>query len=86
MGPLVSHHRDEPDNQGRWFHVNLAVTAGQADYRCAIDVDSHASNTGVEWRVIPIEARAIAALTALAAGYYDLTHTGTSGARDYVRS
>jgi hypothetical protein len=85
-GQLVSHHRDEPDNQGRWFHVNLAVRAGQADYRCAIDVDSHASNTGVEWRVIPIEARAIAALTALAPGYHDLPHTPTSGALDYVRS
>src|SRR5688572_3713709 len=84
-GQLVRHHRDEPDNQGRWFHVNLAVRVGQADYRCAIDVDSHASNIGVEWRGIPIEARAIAAMTAKAPGYYDLAHTATSGALDYVR-
>jgi hypothetical protein len=85
-GQLVSHHRDQPDNQGRWYHINLMVSAPQGEYRCAIDVDSHASNTGVEWRVIPIETRAIAVILALSAGYHDLALNSSSGAIDYIRS
>lgn len=25
VGTLIDHHRDTPDDQGRWFHVNLEV-------------------------------------------------------------
>src|SRR4051794_31528119 len=85
-GNLVSHHRDEPDNQGRWYHIHLIASAPQGEYRCAIDVDSHASNTGVEWRVIPIETGAIAGILALSAGYRDLARSASSGAIDYIRS
>lgn len=85
-GVLVSRVRDTPDSQGRWFHVNLTVTAAGGQYRCAIDVDSHQSNTGVEWRVVPMSTQAVAAMLALPQGYHDLTHTPTSGAWDYVRS
>ena len=45
-GTLVSHARDTPDSQGRWFHVNLLVNASNVQYRCAIDVDSHQSAIG----------------------------------------
>lgn len=85
-GVLASHVRDTPDSQGRWFHVNLTVTAANGQYRCAIDVDSHQSNTGVEWRVVPISAQHVASMLALPQGYHDLAHTSTSGAWDYVRS
>ena len=27
VGTLTGHHRDTPDDQGRWFHVNLDVDA-----------------------------------------------------------
>lgn len=85
-GVLVGSVRDTPDLQGRWFHVNLTVTAAGGQYRCAIDVDSHQSNTGVEWRVVPISAQAVASVLALPQGYHELAHTPTSGAWDYVRS
>lgn len=85
-GVLVGSVRDTPDLQGRWFHVNLTVTAAGGQYRCAIDVDSHQSNTGVEWRVVPISAQVVASVLALPQGYHELAHTPTSGAWDYVRS
>jgi len=85
-GTLVSHARDTPDSQGRWFHVNLLVNASNVQYRCAIDVDSHQSATGVEWRVVPIPATNVTSVLALAQGYHDLQHTASSGAWDYVRS
>jgi hypothetical protein len=50
VGTLIGHHRDTPDDQGRWFHVNLEVMAPDGRYRCAIDVDSKQSATGVQWR------------------------------------
>jgi uncharacterized protein YukJ len=85
-GVLVSHARDTPDSQGRWFHVNLIVNAAAVQFRCAIDVDSHQSSTGVEWRVVPVSATDVASMLALTPGYHDLPHTATSGAWDYVRS
>jgi uncharacterized protein YukJ len=85
-GTLVSHSRDTPDSQGRWFHVNLTVSAANVQYRCAVDVDSHQSSSGVEWRVVPVPAANVAAILALTRGYHDLQHTPASGAWDYVRS
>lgn len=85
-GVLVSHHRDTPDSQGRWFHVNLLISAAGEQYRCAIDVDSHQSDTGVEWRVVPVNASDVASMLALPPGYHELQRTPASGAWDYVRS
>jgi uncharacterized protein YukJ len=56
------------------------------EYRCAVDVDSHQSNTGVEWRVVDVNAADVATVLALAPGYHDLQHTPSSGAWDYIRS
>ena len=85
-GQLIGHRRDPPDAQGRWFHIHMDVSAAGGKYDCAVDVDSHASNTGVEWRVIPIQARDIQAIVSLLPGYHQLANTSTSGAIDYVRS
>jgi len=85
-GQLGGHHRDPLDDFGRWYHVNLEVDAPLGRYRCAIDVDSHASNTGVEWRVVPVPSAKISALLALAEGYHELARTPTSGALDFIRS
>jgi hypothetical protein len=56
--------RDTPDSQGRWFHVTLFVNAAGVEYRCAIDVDSHQSNTGVEWRLVHVSAADVAVMLA----------------------
>jgi len=85
-GDLVKHYRDDPDNQGRWYHVNLLVRASGNDYRCAIDVDSHQSDTGVEWKVIELAKSEWSALTDLAHGYHELARDSSSGAIDYIRS
>jgi len=85
-GTLVRSLRDVPDSQGRWFHVNVFVNVNGVEYRCAIDVDSHQSNTGVEWRVIDINAADVATVLALAPGYHELQRTPSSGAWDYIRS
>jgi hypothetical protein len=86
VGTISDYFRDPPDNFGRYFHGNLRVTAGTATYRCAIDVDSHQSAVGVEWRVLRIGMAEVAGLVGLGPGLHPLASTPTSGALDYVRS
>ena len=85
-GTLTRTVRDTPDSQGRWYHVSLFVNAAGVEYRCAVDIDSHQSNTGVEWRLVHVSATDVAAMLALSPGYHDLQHTPSSGAWDYIRS
>ena len=86
VGTLVSHHRDPPDAQGRWFHVNLVVRASEQTYRCAVDVDSKQSAVGVEWKTVALSGADLGPVDALADGYHDLAMSPTSGAVDFVRS
>jgi len=86
VGTINDYYRDDPDEYGRYFHGNLFLTAPGGSYHCAIDVDSHQSNTGVEWRTVPLEAQEIGSVTGLGPGYYPLTSTPDSGAIDYIRS
>ena len=85
-GTLTRTVRDTPDSQGRWFHVSLFVNAAGVEFRCAVDIDSHQSNTGVEWRLVHVSAADVAAMLALLPGYHDLQHTPCSGAWDYTRA
>lgn len=85
VGMLESHHRDTPDDQGRWFHVNLEVTAPAGRYRCAVDVDSKQSATGVQWQVLTLDRAQLPALFDVSAGYHPVATTPTSGALDYMR-
>ncbi|MDH2392512.1 DUF2278 family protein [Streptomyces sp. HNM0663] len=84
-GTLHRHFRDQPDTQGRWFHVNLEVDAPSGRYRCAVDVDSKQSATGVQWRTLTLPAPAPGPVAALPPGYHDLARTAESGALDFVR-
>lgn len=86
VGDFVGTHRDTPDNQGKWFHVHVMCKAGANTYDCAVDVDSKKSEVGVEWRVVPLEARDVAQVLALGDGYHPLASTSSSGAIDYQRS
>ncbi|MDQ4070125.1 MAG: YukJ family protein [Actinomycetota bacterium] len=86
VGTLLRHHRDRPDTQGRWFHVNLEVSAGGQTYRGAVDVDSKQSAIGVEWRVVALSGADLGPVAGLPEGYHDLAMTATSGAVDFVRS
>ncbi|MEU7297381.1 DUF2278 family protein [Streptomyces exfoliatus] len=85
VGTLYRHFRDQPDSQGRWFHVNLEVDAPDGRYHCAVDVDSHKSNVGVRWKTFTLDAGLIGPPAALAAGYHDLASTPESGALDFLR-
>lgn len=85
-GTLHRHYRDQPDTQGRWFHINLEVDARLGRYQCAVDVDSKKSDIGVQWKVFTLDAAAV--LPTVAASkldYYDLPRTPMSGALDYLR-
>ncbi|MBC2904341.1 DUF2278 family protein [Streptomyces cupreus] len=84
-GTLYRHYRDQPDSQGRWFHVNLEVDAPQGRYHCAIDVDSHKSNVGVQWKAFTLDAVDLGPVPALVRGYHDLASDPDSGALDYLR-
>ncbi|CAL9658899.1 hypothetical protein SUDANB105_06919 [Streptomyces sp. enrichment culture] len=84
-GTLHRHYRDQPDNQGRWFHVNVEVDAPGGRYHCAVDVDSHKSNVGVQWKVFTLKASELGPVAALAQGYHDLAPGSVSGALDYLR-
>jgi len=85
-GTLQSHRRETPDSQGRWYHVHLSVGVGSVPYDCAIDVDSHQSATGVEWRVVPIRTSDLVSILPLAPGYHELQRAPGTGALDYYRS
>jgi hypothetical protein len=85
VGTLTGHRRDTPDNEGRWFHVNLDVTAPAGRYRCAVDVDSKHTTTGVQWRTSTIHPSQLPVLGGLTAGYQPLPMTGPGGAVDYQR-
>ncbi|MFH8576372.1 DUF2278 family protein [Streptomyces zaomyceticus] len=85
VGTLHSHFRDTEDAQGRWFHINLKVDAPAGQYHCAVDVDSHKSNVGVQWKTFVLKASAVGPAAALAPGYHDLASEPDSGAMDYLR-
>ncbi|HEY0639918.1 MAG TPA: DUF2278 family protein [Pseudonocardiaceae bacterium] len=90
VGRLTTWARDTPDAQGRWYHVTLTVAAPAADgterrFRCAVDVDSHASATGVQWKVLRPQASAIGAPAGLAPGYHALPSNRAAGALDHLR-
>jgi hypothetical protein len=84
-GTLTAHHRDPADSFGRWYHVHLTVSAQSHTYDCAIDVDSHMSSVGVEWKVLALRPPEWTALTALPAGFHALVSDAVSGALDYIR-
>ena len=86
VGTLVSHHRDTPDDQGRWFHVNLVVRADGQSYKCAVDVDSKQSAVGVQWRTVTLSGADLGPVDVLPEGYHDLAMAPGSGAVDFVRS
>src|SRR5215210_1603723 len=85
VGTLTSHARDQPDTQGRWYHVNLQLQAPNGSYRCAVDVDSHQSAVGVEWKVLTVPASDLVGISGLAEGYHELAHQQSSGALDLIR-
>jgi hypothetical protein len=85
VGTLHRHFRDRPDDQGRWFHVNLDVDAPAGRHRCAVDVDSKMSAVGVQWKVLTLAGPQMAPLTGLAPGVHPLAPSSGSGALDYQR-
>lgn len=86
IGTINNYFRDDPDDFGRYYHGNLDVNAPNGVYRCAIDVDSKQSNTGVEWRTVPISRNDLNNLLLLGQGFHNLPSTPNSGAIDYIRS
>jgi hypothetical protein len=84
-GVLGGHRRDQPDDQGRWYHVHLEVDAPAGRYHCAVDVDSHRSAVGVQWKVLTLSPEALGPAHTLPPGYHDLAPTPGSGALDLLR-
>ena len=84
-GVLHRSFRDRPDDQGRWFHVNLEVDAPAGRHRCAVDVDSKKSAVGVQWKVATLRSAALGPVPGLPPGVHDLARTPESGALDFQR-
>ena len=84
-GTLTSHFRDTEQNQGRWYHVHLRLTASGREFEAAIDVDSKNSAVGVQWKTLRIAADKIGPLPLPAAGFTALASMAGSGALDYIR-
>jgi Uncharacterized conserved protein (DUF2278) len=72
IGRLHRSHRDEPDTQGRWYHVNLEIDAPAGRYRCAVDVDSKQSAVGVQWKVLDVPAAMLQVVPRMSRGYHAL--------------
>jgi hypothetical protein len=84
-GTLTEHHRDNPDAQGRWYHVNLAIDAGGNAYKVAVDVDSKASAIGVQWKVVDATLAELHLAAATPPGWQLLASNASSGALDHIR-
>src|SRR6478735_7977060 len=84
-GTLVSHERDDPDEFGRWWHVNLKLRSGARDYRVAVDVDSTNSAAGVQWKTIRTTGAKLGWPTPPAPAFTKLASDPTTGAIDVIR-
>lgn len=78
-GTLSAHERDQPNSQGRWFHVKLTVSADAQNYLCAIDVDSKQSNVGVMWKTVVLRPFEWTAITTMSTGFHTLRAGNASG-------
>jgi hypothetical protein len=85
VGSLHRSYRDQPDTQGRWYHVNLEIDAPQGRYRCAVDVDSKQSAVGVQWKVLKVPSAMLKVVPELRAGYHELARAQSAGAVDLIR-
>ena len=86
IGQKSNYFRDPPDNFGRYYHGNVAISTPNGEYHCAIDVDPKFMPDGVQWRVVHIRAIDLASLKALPDGWHALQSTEFAGALDYIRS
>ena len=84
-GTLTKHVRDTPDDQGRWYHVNLQVSAPAGSYRNAVDVDSKQSAVGVQWKVLVVRRSSILPAGGASPGYHELARARDAGALDHIR-
>lgn len=90
MGVAVGayHHfaRDDPDGYGSWYHGKLYLTLPDGQWECALDVATP-MGLGVAYRIVDGASHSdLGPVGALADGWYELEHTATSGALDYVRT
>jgi hypothetical protein len=84
-GTLQSHHRDDPDDFGRWYHVHLRIDDGARVLKAAIDIDSKNSAVGVRWKVLKVTGKQIPLPQPLDAGYTALASAPDTGALDVLR-
>ena len=82
-GTLTGHHRDNPDSQGAWYHVNLDVQATGRNVHVAVDVDSKSSTVGVQWKTLTVKAADLGPAATTPEGFTDLASTPV-GARNWV--
>jgi len=86
LGTFGSFWRDQPDNQGKYYHGHVRVNLpGGEFYNCAIDVDSHQNSIHVEWLLEHLRPAEWAGIFGLANGYHPLASNDMSGAVDYIR-
>jgi hypothetical protein len=84
-GILTSHVRDDPDEFGRWWHVNLRVRSGAREFKVAVDVDSSNSATGVQWKTVRTTSAKLGWPTPPPPAFTRLVSAPTTGAIDVIR-
>lgn len=85
-GTLDHYVRDPVNNYGQYYHENVYVNTPAGTYHCAVDVDSHQTNDGIQWRVVPISEAEMKGVAALADGWHLLASDSVSGALDNIRT
>lgn len=91
IGTLHHYQRDPINDYGQYYHENLYLTTPEGQYHCAIDVDTHETNDGINWRVVPLSASDMKGVDAMALGRHDLPYAlqagaPTGGAIDNIRT
>ncbi len=85
IGALTGHHRDTPDDQGRWYHVLLDVTAAAASTAARSTSTASSRSPASSGGSSHVTAEQLAPVPGLGAGYHELPRTLITGALDLTR-
>ena len=90
IGPYISFHRDQPNNEGKYLHGHVVVGADGLQIDCAVDCNHSTANVNF-LHLTNLDASKLGPVTGLGNGYHALpTLTDpaapTGGALDYKRN
>lgn len=90
IGPYISFHRDQPDNEGKYLHGHVVVGADGLQIDCAVDCNHSTGNVNY-LHLTNLDASKMGPVTGMGDGFHPLPAqtdpaAPTGGALDYKRN